>query len=197
MTPARPFLPRTRTLLAIAALALPLAALAQWQWVDKDGRKVFSDQPPPTSIPDKNILRRPGKSVPAPAEPTAAASAPAGTATGTAQAAPKLTGKDKALEDKKKQQDAAAQEARKAEEERQARTRAENCERAKSAKASYDSGVRIGRTNAKGEREVLDDAARAVDVKRLQGLIDTECAPPRPAPQPGSGAAPKASSAGQ
>lgn len=179
---------------------MPLTTLAQWQWVDKDGRKVFSDQPPPNSVPDKNILRRPGKSAPAPAEaaagPSAAQPGAADTPAGQAQAAPKLTGKDKALEDKKKQQDAAAQEAKKAEEERQAKVRAENCARAKSAKASYDSGVRIARTNAKGEREVLDDAARAADVKRLQGLIDSECAP-RPAQPQGNGAAPKAASAGQ
>lgn len=196
MMPARSLLPRTRTLLAIAALALPLAAVAQWQWVDKDGRKVFSDQPPPASVPDKNILRRPGKFTPAPVDPTAAASAAVGGASGPTMPAPKLTGKDKTLEEKKKQQDAAAQEAKKAEEERQARTRAENCERAKSAKASYDSGVRIGRTNAKGEREVLDDAARAADVKRLQGLIDSECTPLRPALPKDGGVAPKAA-AGQ
>ena len=33
---------------------------AQWQWIDKDNKKVFSDQAPPSEIPDKNILRRPG-----------------------------------------------------------------------------------------------------------------------------------------
>ena len=47
------------TLLGLA-LALPAAGFAQWQWIDKDGRKVFSDRPPPADVPDKNILSQPG-----------------------------------------------------------------------------------------------------------------------------------------
>ena len=41
-------------------LACSSAAMAQWQWIDGTGRKVFSDTPPPASIPDKSILRKPG-----------------------------------------------------------------------------------------------------------------------------------------
>jgi hypothetical protein len=33
--------------------------LAQWQWIDKDGRKVYSDRSPPSDIQEKNILKRP------------------------------------------------------------------------------------------------------------------------------------------
>ncbi len=35
-----------------------VAAQAQWQWLDHSGRKVYSDQPPPTDIPLKNILKQ-------------------------------------------------------------------------------------------------------------------------------------------
>ena len=35
-------------------------AAASWQWLDETGRKVFSDTPPPPSIPTKNILKQPG-----------------------------------------------------------------------------------------------------------------------------------------
>ena len=35
--------------------------------------------------------------------------------------------------------------------------------------------MRIARTNEKGEREVLDDAARASEVKRAQSIIDSDC----------------------
>ena len=48
------------------ACMLPLLAQAQWQWIDKDGRKVFSDRAPPSDIPDKNILKQPGSRVAAP-----------------------------------------------------------------------------------------------------------------------------------
>jgi len=151
-----------------------MAASAQWQWIDKDGRKVFSDRSPPPEIPAKNILRQPGgKPLPAAeAEPQA----PATEATAKPAApAPKISGKDKALEDKKKQVEAAEAEKKKAEDEKIAKARAENCERAKRAKATFDTGLRVAQVNAKGEREFLDDKTRAAEAKRLQGIIDSDC----------------------
>ena len=158
------------TLLGLAC-TLPAVGFSQWQWIDNNGRKVFSDQSPPASIPAKNILRQPGvKGTPVVAE---AAAEPA-----KAQAsAPKITGKDKQLEEKKKQAEAAEAEKKKAEEEQQAKVRAENCDRAKRAKAGIDSGARIARTNDKGEREVMDDAARSVESKRLDGVVASDCKP--------------------
>ena len=94
-----------------------------------------------------------------------------------AASAPKITGKDKELEEKKKQAEAAEAEKKKAEEEKLAKARADNCARAKRAKAEFDSGVRIARTNDKGEREIMDDAARAVESKRLDGIIASDCKP--------------------
>jgi hypothetical protein len=38
-----------------------------------------------------------------------------------------------------------------------------------------EAGLRISRTNATGEREVLDDAARASELKRVQSQIDNDC----------------------
>jgi len=160
------------TLLGVA-LALPAASFAQWQWIDKDGHKVFSDQSPPADIPAKNILKQPGpRGRPvAPAEPAASAPAQA------AAPVPKLSGKERELEEKKKQAEAAEAEKRKAQEEQLAKEHAENCTRAKSAKASFDSGVRITRTNEKGEREYLDDAQRAAETKRIEAIIARECKP--------------------
>lgn len=169
-----------RTCACALACTLPLTALAQWQWVEKDGRKVFSDQPPPAHIPAESILKQPGRLAPAAKAPAPAASAPAPSAAATARpaaSAPKISGKDKDLEDKKKQAEAAEAEKARAEKERQAKLRADNCARAKSAKADYDSGVRLARTNAKGEREIIDDAARAAEINRLQGILSTDCKP--------------------
>jgi hypothetical protein len=158
------------TLLGLAC-TLPAVGFAQWQWIDNNGRKVYSDQSPPASIPAKNILRQPGMNgTPVVAE---AAAEPA-----KAQAsAPKITGKDKQLEEKKKQAEAAEAEKKKAEEERVAKVRADNCVRAKRAKAEMDSGVRIARLNDKGEREIMDDAARAVESKRIDGIVASDCKP--------------------
>lgn len=173
----------TRPLFLALVCMVPLLAAAQWQWIDKDGRKVFSDRAPPADVPAKNILKQPVAAAPAAAAAAPAqaetAAAPA-TATATpkpAANAPKLSGKDKELEDKKKAAEAAEAEKKKAEAEKVAKAKAENCARAKKAKATFDSGARIATTNAKGEREIMDDAARAVETKRLEGIIATECGP--------------------
>jgi type IV secretory pathway VirB10-like protein len=161
------------------ACALPVAATAQWQWIDQSGRKVFSDKAPPPEIPSKNILRQPGMkagaTAAAPAE--APASAPVAAARPAASGALKVSGKDKELEDKRKQAEAAEEEKKKAEAEAQAKVKAENCGRAKSAKATYDSGVRVARTNAKGEREFMDDKERAAETKRIEAVIASDCKP--------------------
>ena len=153
---------------------MALAASAQWQWIDKDGRKVFSDRAPPVEVQEKNILKRPGSRVPVTTTTTApqieAASAPQ-----LAASAPKLSGVDKALEERKKKAQEAELAKRKADEETALKAKVENCARAKQAKANFDSGMRIARTNDKGEREVMDDAARASEVKRIQSVIDADC----------------------
>ena len=160
------------TLLTLAC-ALPAAGFAQWQWIDKDGRKIFSDQAPPADVPPNKILKQPGGR-PAAAAPEAAP-AEAAAAKPPAPAAPKISGKDKELEEKRKQAEAAEAEKKKAEKEKVAKARAENCERAKKSKAAFDSGVRITQMNAKGEREFLDDNQRAAEGKRLQGIIESDC----------------------
>ncbi|WP_313879318.1 hypothetical protein [Rhodoferax mekongensis] len=88
---------------------------------------------------------------------------------------PKDAGVDKALDAKKKQAEAAEAAKKKAEEERIAKAKADNCKLARQAKATFDSGARISRTNAAGEREFLDDAARAAEAQRIQGVIDADC----------------------
>lgn len=161
-----------RLLTLVAACAAPALALAQWQWVDKTGRKVFSDQPPPPDIPAASILRQPGGRVAAPA-PAAQPEA----AKASAPLAPKVAGKDPALEEKRKRAEAAEAEKAKAEEEKLAQNRAENCQKAKRAKATLDSGMRISRLNDKGEKEVLDDAARDRELKSYEAAIARDCAP--------------------
>ena len=168
-----------KTLLIMAGLGIASAASAQWQWTDKDGNKVFSDRAPPSDSPEKNILKRPGGSRPA-AAPVAAAGAAGATAAATAASAPgpavpQVKGTDPALEEKKKQAEDAEAAKKKAEETRIAAARAENCARSRQAKATFDSGIRIARTNAQGEREVLDDGARAAETKRLQDIIAADC----------------------
>ena len=169
------------SLLALTATT----ASAQWQWVEKDGRKIFSDRAPPAEIAEKNILKRPpgavraaaapvlitpGTEAVAGAKPVAAPAAPASKAS-----APKLSGKDAELEAKKKKAEEEEAAKKKVEEEKVAKAKADNCERAKTGLATLQSGVRMSSVNAKGEREVFDDAKRASETKRAQEVIDASC----------------------
>ncbi len=168
-------------LLAFAAVT----ASAQWQWVEKDGRKIFSDRPPPAEIAEKDILKRPAgaaraaspQATTAPGSETLAGTKPmvAPTAPAAKASAPKLSGKDAELEAKKKKADDEEAAKRKAEEEKVAKTKAENCDRAKNGLSTLQSGVRMASVNAKGEREIFDDAKRASETKRAQEIIDSSC----------------------
>ena len=172
------------TLFFISLSFASFSASAQWQWIDKDGRKVFSDRAPPADLPDKNILKRAGGRVPS-APPAAVPEAGDGSAPAAPNAqvpaapltpvADKNAGVDKDLQAKKKQAADAEAAKRKEEEEKIAKAKIENCARAKQAKATLDSGVRISRTNAAGEREVMEDEARAAELKRIQGIMAADC----------------------
>jgi hypothetical protein len=170
----------SRTLiLVIVGGAFSAAALAQWQWIDKDGRKVYSDRSPPSDIPEKNILKMPrgAKVAVTPVDDPAAAPAGAASAAATKTAAntPKLTGKDAQLEAKKKQAEDEEAAKKQAEQEKVAKAKADNCERAKKSLAGFQSGQRVPYTNAKGEREYMDDKARAAEVTRIQGIVASDC----------------------
>ncbi len=168
--------------LALAGASFSLTAFAQWQWLDKDGRKVFSDRSPPAEVQEKDILKRPaGSARPAPPQVTAEAGGPATKPADTASAAlakasaPKLSGKDADLEAKKKKAEADEAAKKKAEEEKAAKAKSENCESAKRNVATLQSGVRIATVNSKGEREFFDDDKRAAETKRAQEIVDTSC----------------------
>ncbi|QTD43671.1 DUF4124 domain-containing protein [Ottowia testudinis] len=172
-----------RALIFGLTFAATFAAHAQYQWVDKDGRRVFSDRPPPAEVPAKNVMSQPRgsnaavvRSTPAAAasEPAAGEASVAARPAGAASGAPGA-GVDKALEEKKKKAEAAEAAQKKAEEQKIAAAKAENCKRAMNAKASIDSGMRMARVNDKGEREVLDDAQRAAELKRVNGIIASDC----------------------
>ena len=167
----------TTLVMALATGSFAVTAYAQWQWIEKDGRKVFSDRSPPAEIQDKDILKRPpGASRTAPAiEASVIAAARPASAPLPKASAPKLSGRDAELEAKKKKAEDEEAGKKKIEEDKLAKAKAENCERAKGSLATLQSGVRMASTNAKGEREVYDDAKRQTETKRTQDIIDSSC----------------------
>ncbi|MFN9728359.1 MAG: DUF4124 domain-containing protein, partial [Acidovorax sp.] len=97
---------------------------------------------------------------------------------GATAAAPKAAAsatKDRELEQKKAQAEAAEAAKAKAEQEKLAKARAENCARARQAKATFESGRPLSYTNAKGERGFMDEATRNAEVKRIDGIIASDC----------------------
>ena len=159
---------------AVALAAVQAPALAQYTWRDAKGQLHASDQPPPRDIPDKDVIRRPVARNPATAAPAATA------ASGVATAAPVRSAAASAPVDPELQQRRARaeQEARakaQAEEQRLAAQRAENCQRARSHLATLDSGTRLVRVDARGERVVVDDDARAREAAEARRVIASEC----------------------
>jgi hypothetical protein len=157
---------KLRCFLFGATCLLSMAASAHWEWIDKAGVKVFSDRAPPSDIPEKDVVRRP-ELAPLLALP---ASAPVGAGAGSVE-----SGVDKALIEKKMKAEEAQAGQRKELDQKTRQVKADNCGRAKLAKTTYESGIRISRVNDKGEIEFLDDAARRAELKRIQGVIDSDC----------------------
>jgi hypothetical protein len=156
-------------LAALALLALP--AQAQWKWRDAAGHVQYSDLPPPLGTPDKDILTRPAsqKRVSQPL-PGAASSASA-----AASDALLVKTSDPELEARRKKAEADQAAKAKADEARNAAIKADNCARAQTQLKTFDSGIRVARLNAKGEREYLDDTQRASETKQARDAIASNC----------------------
>lgn len=178
MTPARtrPALRPGLLLLALLAVLAP-SAQAQYKWKDSRGQVHVSDRPPPHEVPDKDILQRPVQRKPSTgatgsATTAAQGDAPASAAAAASAARPTV---DPELEARRKKQEQDARAQQRADEERQARLRAENCDRARQQIATLESGQRMMRITPQGERVVLDDAMRAADLQRARAAADANC----------------------
>lgn len=167
---------KDRVFWTVAALCAMLAtaapdAWAQWKWKDGKGQVHVSDLPPPRDIPDKDVMQRPSDSVRR-AAAAAAAQASAASAPGAPAAKPKV---DPELEARKARQEAEQKAKDKAAEDKASSQRSENCQRARQHLATLESGMRIARVNDKGEREILDDKARAEEMQRARQVMASEC----------------------
>ena len=162
---------RLAAVLGLLALALATSpALSQYKWKDSQGQIHVSDLPPPRDVPEKDVLQRPNLAV-RPAPPPSAAAA-------SAASAPLLTSKpllDPELEARRKRAEDEARARSRADEARLAAQRAENCQRARQQLASLESGQRLVRYNDRGERIVLDDAARADEAQAAQRAMAQDC----------------------
>jgi hypothetical protein len=174
-------LPFVACLLAIAVSGAHAQAL--WKWRDASGQLHISDTAPPPGTPAKNIISSPGGGAQSTATLTTTTSSTSTTTT-TAATAPDAAGSsstDTDLEKRKKAADKDKAEKDKADRAALAQKteaiRKDNCTRAQVAAASLESGTRIARTGANGEREFLDDTQRATELKRAQDIFASNCGP--------------------
>lgn len=162
------------TLLGLAMLSSSALAATQWKWRDASGAVQYSDRPPPAGTPEASILSRPAAAV-RQAQKAATDAAASAASAAASFAAPAGKAQDPELEARRRKTEDDKRAQAKAEEDKQAKVRAENCQRARSYQRTLADGIRIARTNDKGEREILDDKGRADEAKRTQEIIQSSC----------------------
>ncbi|MEK6245188.1 MAG: DUF4124 domain-containing protein [Pseudomonadota bacterium] len=160
-----------KILVLLAIIGFAAAAHAQlYKWVDKDGKTRYGDTPP-AGVKATALGAPASGSGPAAAVPAAAA---AGAAPKDAKKGP-LTPAEQAQEYRKRQEEEKKASA-KADSERQAQAaKAEDCARAREYLRTLESGQRIARTNAAGERYFMDETQTAQELAKSQQSIQQTC----------------------
>ena len=176
--PARCTVKKLPLVLALVACLTCATSMAQavppvgaWKWRDASGQVNVSDLPPPPTVHARDILERPPVLRTPPAAPPAASGVPVAPALhglSTPRTDPELDARRKRAQDEQTLAQRQAQE-------RDAAVRTDNCGRARAALALLNDGQRMVRTNAQGEREVIDDKTRAAEVERARAVIASDC----------------------
>jgi hypothetical protein len=164
-------------LLAAATLAVPVQALAYWQWRDANGRMVYSDVPP--SAAAAKVLRAPGRfagefqpveaanaTAPAPAAP-----APAKAAAKPA-AAPAPTPEEAFQKRREASLKAATEEARK---ESEAAEREARCVQLRSYANGLQQGMRAAVAGPDGSLQHLNSDQRQAEMLKTNASLEKNC----------------------
>lgn len=145
-----------RTATTLLLLLVSSAAYGQiYTWHDADGKVQYSDVPPAGQADVREIQ-------PAAGNPADVESARRNLA-------------EKEMEFNKRRQDAAKAAAKAEQDQAKAEDRERNCAQAKSYLRSLESGERISRIDAKGERIFLDDSARSQEIGATKRSVESWC----------------------
>jgi hypothetical protein len=174
-------MPLAVLLVALAGALVAPSAAAQYQWRDDNGRMVFSDRPPPSTVPPGNVVRSPARppaaraDAPRRADAEPAASAASDAAGEPASAAGPASVADRELASRKRAAERAEKDKRDAEQRATAERRDRFCEEARTALRTLESGMRVARVNAQGEREFLSEDERERRASELKRDVQQEC----------------------
>jgi hypothetical protein len=144
---------------AASALCLAFGSAAQaqqYKWVDQNGKVQYGDVPPP-GVKAQRLKPPPGGAAPAPA----------------AKKGDKPLSPEAAY--RKRQEEAQKEREKGAQAEQEAAAKSENCTRAQESLRTLESGQRIARTDAKGERYYLEDAQIAQETARARQIVKDSC----------------------
>jgi hypothetical protein len=142
---------RITWILAATLAAAPLAQAELYKYVDKDGKTVYSDQPPTDSQ---------GKQV---------RTLGAGSAGAPKTAVEKDKDQDKLRKEAREKQDKADKSAKTAEEQEKA------CTQARTNHRAYAEGGRLYKYDEKGERVFMSDAEIDSEKERARASMDDAC----------------------
>lgn len=144
------------SLIACMAIAFATTAAAQvFQWKDANGKTIFSDKPPPSDAKQKRTI------VP--------------NAVKASATSPQKTLAEKDLEFRKRQKETQEQSAKHEEEQKTLAEKKERCDNMRRHAQALDSGVRIARTNDKGERYFLSDDQRQEELAKTRQSMESGC----------------------
>ena len=180
--------------LALSACLLSLAggAQAQWAWRDASGNITYSDTPPPSDVQPANILQQPAPLTAADLRRATAGSdrgssqGPSGGGEGAAPSsaapaaappppAPSRTLAEQEAEFRKRQAEREKAAQKEEQDEAQANARAAACTQAKGYLELIQSGARLMRPDAEGNRNFMDEEQRAAEIQKAQDGIAKNC----------------------
>ena len=145
----------------IALALLATAASAQiYKWVDQDGKVQYSSTPPPPGAKQEKTLTTPRPSSPAPAA-----------------ASKSKSGADLEAEFRKRQLDQSETRGKQEREAADEKQRQAQCASARSNLTQLESGVRISKFDAAGERTYLEDEDRPAAIAEARKAVDSWCTP--------------------
>ena len=138
-------------LFALALVVVPAASAQLYKHVDKDGRTVYSDQPPANADAKRINIQN----------------APAASGNKSYVERDKALDKDrKTAREKQEKSEKATKSAQEAE---------QRCAQARTAYQTYADGGRIYKYNEKGERTYLDDAELETERNRTRREMEEAC----------------------
>lgn len=160
------------SLFAIAALLIASSCQAQYVWLDEKGNKQFSDLPPPANISKEKILKAPAKSMATMSSTMTPSEATTNAGAANEQLKKPVTTASKNEDYNKRKAEQEEKDKKYLAEQQASAEKTKNCERARSYQKTIESGQRISATDANGEKNILNDAQRAQELKETQRILN-------------------------